>query len=710
MEKVFWRRDLIIGTNLENKKKNDNPPSEEPIQITLPDGTIVDGKSGITCPLDVAFGISKKLGFDTIVAEVDGVLVDAKVPLVKSCELILHTFQSEKGQETFWHSSAHVLGEALELIFGCHLTIGPPLDEGGFYYDMAFNENENNENEKKSIVESDYAKINQMVKKIVKDRQAFERMVLTKEEALELFKYNKYKVELINSKIQDGVTCTAYRCGPLVDLCRGPHIPSTGSIKVFDVLKTSSAYWLGNAKNDALQRVYGISFPDKKLHKEWKRRIEEAKKRDHRLLGTQQELFFFNSLTAGSPFMLPMGTRIYNKLFDFLKAQYVKRGFTEVMSPNIFNVDLWKTSGHWQNYQENMFTFDVEGMPFALKPMNCPGHCLMFKHRARSYRELPIRFADFGVLHRNEFSGALTGLTRVRRFCQDDAHIFCRPEQIMEELQNAMAFMEYVYGVFDFKFDLELSTKPEKALGDDDLWEHAEAVMEEVLEKCHPGNWKLNPGDGAFYGPKIDIHITDALGRSHQCATIQLDFQLPIRFGLEYNTNDEKTERPVIIHRAIYGSFERFMAILIEHTAGKWPFWISPRQFIIIPVHEKSETQIEYCRSLEKQLERNGFFCEVDDSVQTFKKKIARFGKGREGTFEQFYSYCLVVGNKEVETNSVNVRDKTGVLNNGKAIPFDRVLECAKHASENHSQFLDFEFDSENNNNNNNDTEDGPAN
>eukprot|EP01096_Ripella_sp_DP13-Kostka_P008711 TRINITY_DN3270_c0_g1_i2.p1 TRINITY_DN3270_c0_g1~~TRINITY_DN3270_c0_g1_i2.p1 ORF type:complete len:836 (-),score=434.04 TRINITY_DN3270_c0_g1_i2:63-2453(-) len=643
-----WAQERIEYWEVLKAQKNVERESK-PILIKLPDGKEVQGESFKTTPLDVAKGISARLAQNTIVAEVNGVLKDASFPLQEDCDLVLHTFESETGKKTFWHSSAHVLGEALEIAFNCHLTIGPPLAEGGFYYDMAL------EGEKKTITDADFPLIQQFVKRIIDQKQTFERLELSRDEALTLFKYNKYKVDLITRKIPEGGTISAYRCGPLVDLCKGPHVPDTGRIKAFEVTKNSSAYWLGKAENDVLQRVYGMSFPDKKLMTEWKLFQEEAKRRDHRNIGKQQELFFVDPLSPGSVFWLPHGARVYNRLIEFLRKAYRERGFEEVITPNMFNAKLWETSGHWQNYAENMFSFEVEGQQFALKPMNCPGHCVMFGHRARSYRELPIRFADFGVLHRNELSGALTGLTRVRRFQQDDAHIFCRQEQIEEELRNAMHFMEFVYGVFGFKFNLELSTRPEKFLGEIAVWNDAEAMMQSVLEKSgHP--WKLNPGDGAFYGPKIDIHITDALRRSFQCATIQLDFQLPLRFNLEYQTEGAEgatgPQRPVIIHRAIYGSLERFTAILIEHLAGEWPIWLSPRQFVVIPVTDKFN---EYAEQVRSRLHTAGFYVDVDFSTgRTFLKKIA--------VASSIYTYVLVVGNSEHQNQSVNVRRKTHTI------------------------------------------------
>jgi threonyl-tRNA synthetase len=457
--------------------------------------------------------------------------------------------------------------------------------------------------EKAAVESSDYKPLETIVSSIVKEKQVFQRLSLSKEDLLEMFKSNPYKQHIIKDKIPDGTSTTVYRNGPLIDLCRGPHVPHTGRIKQFKVMKNSASYFLGDANNDSLQRIYGVSFPDKDRMQEHLKYLEEAAKRDHRKIGKEQELFFFHEYSPGSCFFLPHGMIIYNTLMAYLKEQYWKRGYQEVGSPNMYNSALWKTSGHWQHYSEDMFTFDVEKEKWALKPMNCPGHCLIFSHRERSYRELPIRMADFGILHRNEASGALSGLTRVRRFQQDDTHIFCTEDQITEEITQLFDFLREVYGKFGFTFKLKLSTRPEGFLGEIETWNKAEAKLTEALNEFTAGGggaWELNPGDGAFYGPKIDITIQDALRRDFQCATIQLDFQLPQRFELEYMTSEARPKtdkdaaekpkedkekhdrpkelaeaeneaikktpapppgyaRPVMIHRAIYGSFERFI-------------------------------------------------------------------------------------------------------------------------------------------------------
>ncbi|RUP48070.1 hypothetical protein BC936DRAFT_145000, partial [Jimgerdemannia flammicorona] len=649
----------------ELKKKYDEEVKSkprEPITITLPDGSVKEGVAWETSPLDIAIGIAKSLAERVVIAKVDGNLWDLPRPLESSCKLELLDFENDEGKRVFWHSSAHVLGEACERHYGCHLCIGPPLDDG-FYYEMG--------NTDRPVTQADYPALETIAKNAVKEKQSFERLVVSKPDLLEMFKHNKYKVHIINDKIPDGTSTTVYRCGPLIDLCIGPHVPHTGRIKAFAVTKNSASYFLGDAKNDSLQRVYGISFPDTKQMTEYKKFVEEAAKRDHRKIGKEQELFFFHELSPGSCFFLPHGARIYNTLIDFIKSEYRKRGFSEVVTPNMYNVKLWETSGHWQNYQEDMFSFEVEKEKWALKPMNCPGHCLMFGHRERSYRELPIRMADFGVLHRNEFSGALTGLTRVRRFQQDDAHIFCRQDQLETEMAGSFDFLKTVYGIFGFEFQLKLSTRPEKFLGDVSVWDAAEKKLSDALD-AFGGGWELNPGDGAFYGPKIDITISDALKRKHQCATIQLDFQLPERFKLEYRTDnvsdaDSAYARPVIIHRAILGSVERMMAILIEHFGGKWPFWLSPRQVIVVPV---TGAFFGYAQEVLNGLVTRGIYADADLSDNTLNKKI------RNGELAQ-YNFIFVVGAEEESTRSVNVRNRDDVGSKAKTetMPLDDVLD-----------------------------------
>ncbi|OLL21853.1 Threonine--tRNA ligase, cytoplasmic [Neolecta irregularis DAH-3] len=651
---------------------SDKPRVE--IMITLPDGASKVGTTWETSPMAIAKDISKTLSESIVIAEVNGELWDLERPLERSCSLKFYKFDDPEGRRVFWHSSAHVLGEAAERHYGCNLCIGPPIEEG-FFYEMGL--------EDRMISHADFPALETIVQSVVKEKQPFERLVLSKENLLKMFAYNKYKQYIIKDKIPDGTHTTVYRCGPLIDLCKGPHVPHTGRIKSFAVLKNSASYFLGDSKNDSLQRIYGISFPDKKQMTEYKTFLAEAAKRDHRKIGKvcieygknhlmmqEQELFFFNELSPGSCFFLPNGTRIYNALMDFMREEYRKRGFQEVITPNMYNAKLWEQSGHWQKYAENMFAFTVEKEIFALKPMNCPGHCLMFNSRDRSYRELPLRYADFGVLHRNEASGALTGLTRVRRFQQDDAHIFCTVDQVQSEILACFDFLKQVYGIFGFTFKLELSTRPENFLGKIETWNEAERALESALQSWG-GTWELNPRDGAFYGPKIDITVSDALKRHHQCATLQLDFQLPERFNLEYSagetTEGAEKARPVMIHRAILGSVERMVAILTEHYAGKWPFWLSPRQVMVVPV---TGVIFDYAQQVHDRLHAAGIYVDVDLSGSTLNKKI------RNAQVAQ-YNFIMVVGQEEQDSRSVNMRNRDDETQQkkGQVRQLDEVIE-----------------------------------
>uniref|UniRef100_A0A8C4H801 threonine--tRNA ligase n=1 Tax=Dicentrarchus labrax TaxID=13489 RepID=A0A8C4H801_DICLA len=581
------------------------------IKVTLPDGKVVDAESWKTTPYQVACGISQGLADNTVIAKVNNGVWDLDRPLEDDCSLQLLKFDDEEAQAVYWHSSAHILGEAMEKVYGGCLCYGPPI-ENGFYYDMFL---ENNE----GVSSNDFPCLENLCKKIIKEKQPFERLEIKKETLLEMFKYNPFKCRILNEKVTTPTT-TVYRCGPLIDLCRGPHVRHTGKIKALKIHKNSSTYWEGKADMETLQRIYGISFPDPKMLKEWEKFQEDAKNRDHRKLGREQDLFFFHDLSPGSCFFLPKGAYLYNTLIEFIRSEYRKRGFQEVVTPNIYNSKLWQTSGHWQHYSENMFSFEVEKETFALKPMNCPGHCLMFDHRPRSWRELPLRMADFGVLHRNELSGALTGLTRVRRFQQDDAHIFCSMDQIEEEIKGCLDFLRTVYEVFGFTFKLNLSTRPEKFLGDPGVWDQAEKVISRPLVSL------------------IDIQIKDAIGRYHQCATIQLDFQLPIRFNLTFVSHDgDDKKRPVIIHRAILGSVERMIAILTENYGGKWPLWLSPHQVMVVPVGPTCE---EYAQKVKQEFHNGGLMTDVDlDPGCTLNKKIRN---------AQLAQYNFILGWKSV--------------------------------------------------------------
>jgi len=663
--------------------------TEVPISVTMPDGKVIDKMrdespfmAWKTSPYHVAAVISQGLADSSVVARVtykdyvgdydlaeDGmegedllaesmevedkeenakaVLWDMTRPLVGNvAKLELLKFDSDTDAKTvFWHSSAHMLGEALEHLYGCRLTIGPPL-KGGFYYDSFMGKSD-------AFKEEDYKPIEAEVSKIAKKKQKFQRLVVTKEEALSLFAGNPFKEQIIQTKVADGSRTTVYKCGDLIDLCRGPHVPHTGRVKAFAATRHSATNWLGDTELDSLQRMYGVSFPDKKMLKVWKENQEKAKERDHRLLITQQHLVMFHDLSPGSAFWLPHGTRIFNALVNFIKAHYWKRGYDEIITPNVYNLDLWHTSGHAKHYKDDMFCFDVEGQEWAMKPMNCPGHCLMFASSIRSYRDLPLRLADFGVLHRNELSGALTGLLRVRRFQQDDAHIYCREDQIESEVLAALEFMKDVYNTFGMSYKLELSTRPKKALGEKADWDRAEIALANAMNTfAGKGNWKINAGDGAFYGPKIDIKVMDAMERIHQCATMQLDFQLPIRFDLKYNTGSKEKgkefARPVMLHRAMLGSVERIFAVLCEHWGGKWPFWISPRQIQVVPVHSEFN---EYAEGVRAKLHEAGFYVDVDTSNATIRKKV------RNAQVAQ-YNFQLMCGKQELENGTVTIRTR----------------------------------------------------
>lgn len=667
-------RDNIFNELMTKHKAELAAKKVEPIKVTLPDGKELVGESWRTTPLDIAAQISRGLADNVVVAKVGDQMWDLDRPLESDCQLKLFKYEDEEGQYAFWHSTAHLMGQAMELAYGGSLCYGPPIEQG-FYYDMHVDES------KEGISTKDFAALEKIMKNAVQEKQPFERLEISKEDLLKMFEYNEFKLRIINEKVTTPTT-TVYRNGPLIDLCRGPHLRHTGKIKGFKLTKNSSSYWEGDANAETLQRLYGISFPDTKQMKEWTKFQEEAAKRNHRKIGLEQELFYFHELSPGSAFFYPKGAHIYNKLMDFIRKEYRKRGFQEVITPNVYNAKLWQTSGHWQHYAENMFSFESEKETFALKPMNCPGHCLMFASRNRSWRELPLRLADFGVLHRNELSGALTGLTRVRRFQQDDAHIFCMLSQVTTEVMASIKFLEHVYGVFGYTFDLKLSTRPEKYLGEVETWNIAEKQLEEALNGSgHP--WTLNPGDGAFYGPKIDITIKDALRRSHQCATIQLDFQLPERFNLHYVSEKEggAKERPVIVHRAVLGSVERMMSILTEHFGGKWPFWLSPRQCIVLAISDQFD---DYSAQVKSDLYAAGFECDFNmDQGTTLNKKV------RNAQLDN-YNFILVVGEKEKQRGTVNVRTRDNKVHGEVSV--EEVIRRFGELDKSRTNFAEDEF------------------
>ncbi|KAG9395113.1 Threonine-tRNA ligase class IIa [Carpediemonas membranifera] len=534
---------------------------------------------------------------------------DAGLPIAENCRIEYLTLESDEGLEVFLHSSAHVLGSVMETMYEAKLTHGPALEkskhmQAGFFYDARIEGKtvSSSEESLQSIADACLKFAQNPVEKRGNVGHAFERLDVPKIRALELFKENNLKCELISEKVAEGETCSIYKCGDFVDFCRGPHLPNTNLIGAFHIESASQAYFKGDQKNVSLQRVYGMTKPTEKDLKAWLKKKADAEKNDHRLIGRTQGLFFFHEYSPGSAFFTKLGAHIYNKMEELMKSECFLRGYDIVKTPLMYNVDLWKTSGHWAHYQEDMFSLDVDQTQFALKPMNCPAHCLMFRHESRSYRQLPLRFADFGTLHRNEASGALSGLSRVRMFHQDDGHIYCTPDQIEDEIFRVLSFVRYLYDdVFGIPYQFHFSTRPAKAMGSVETWEMAETKLRAALDKaCGKGNYKIAEGDGAFYGPKIDIKTIDVLDREVQCATVQLDFQLPERFDLRYKTPELGTKkredmenkadglregeaRPVMIHRAICGSIERMMSMLIEKYKGAWPLWLSPRQVVMLP-------------------------------------------------------------------------------------------------------------------------------
>lgn len=601
-------------------------------EIELPDGS--SGK-------DLAEKLNLRGPNQSLAVKINGTLRDLSTVLKDGDEVELIHFEEPEGKELYWHTSAHVLAQAiLRLYPDAKPTIGPPIEQG-FYYDFA----------NLTVSEEDFEKIEKEVQKIIDENYRPERVVFKgKKEALERFKDNPYKRELIEG-FKEGDEISAYSQGEFFDLCRGPHLPSLGKIKAFKILKTSGAYWKGDSNREMLTRVYAISFPDRKLLKDYLFFLEEAKKRDHKIIGPKLDLFSLKEEGPGMPFIHPKGMIIWNRLIAFWRALHDEAGYVEIKTPHLLSQSLWETSGHWFHYRENMYAFSIEDRHFAIKPMNCPGCMLYFKSQSHSYRELPLRVAELGLVHRHEASGALSGLFRVRSFHQDDAHVFMRPADIKHEIMNVIGLIDKIYSTFGLPYRLELSTRPEKSIGTDADWEVATAGLKDALDSWGQP-YRINEGDGAFYGPKIDIHIKDVLGRSWQCGTIQLDMALPEKFELEYMDSDGQAKRPVMIHRALFGSIERFFGILIEHFAGKFPLWLSPRQVCIIPVADRHN---DYAHQLSVEIKKAGFLCDVDDSSESVNKKI------RNAQLMQ-YNYMLTVGDKELENRSVNLRTRDNVV------------------------------------------------
>lgn len=589
---------------------------------------------------DLAEKLNLRNPNEALAIEINGTTRDLSSPLSDKDKVHFWNFEDSKGQEIFWHSTAHVLAQAiLRLYPDAKPTIGPPIEQG-FYYDFA----------NLIISDADFEKIEKEMQKIIDENYKSERHVLKdKNDALSKFVNNPYKVELIQG-FEDGVF-TAYSQGEFVDLCRGPHIPNLGKIKAFKITKTSGAYWKGDPAREMLTRIYGISFPERKALKDYLFMLEEAKKRDHKILGPKLELFLLQEEAPGMPFILPKGMIIWNRLIDFWREIHTKAGYVEIKTPQLMSQELWERSGHWAHYRENMYAFEIEDRHFAIKPMNCPGCMLYFRSQTHSYRELPLRISELGHVHRHEASGALSGLFRVRSFHQDDAHLFMKPSDIKEEILRVLGLIEEIYSTFGLPYRLELSTRPAKSIGTDEDWAVATSGLKDALEEWGQP-FKINEGDGAFYGPKIDIHIRDALGRSWQCGTVQLDMALPEKFELEYMDSDGIHKRPVMVHRALFGSVERFFGILIEHFAGKFPLWLSPLPIRVITVADR---HAEYGYKVAKQIKNAGFICDIDDTSESVNKKI------RNAQLMQI-NYMLTVGDKEIENNTVTLRTRDNIV------------------------------------------------
>ena len=541
-------------------------------------------------------------------------------------------------QEQLRHSAAHILAAAIQELYPkAKNTIGPPVEEG-FYYDF----------DELDIKPEDFPKIEEKIKEIIKENQAFERKEITLTEAKKIFKGNKYKIELAEEFKKAGDKLTVYSCGKFTDLCRGPHMKSTGEVKAIKLTKIAGAYWRGDCKNKQLTRVYGIAFESEKELRQHLALIEEALKRDHRKLGQELDLFSFHECAPGMPFWHPKGTIIWNELLAYWREEHVKAGYSEIRTPIILNKSLWLQSGHWDHFRENMYFTKVDDQDYALKPMNCPAGIKVYNNTIRSYKELPLRMAELGLVHRHELSGVLAGLLRVRAFTQDDAHLYCTPETLKEEIKGVILLTDKIYKKFGFEYHVELSTKPENSMGDPKLWEKAEKTLADAMDELKR-KYKINPGDGAFYGPKLDFHLKDALGRTWQCGTLQLDFQMPIKYDLKYMGADgTQNHQPIMLHRTIYGSVERFIGVLLEHTAGKLPLWLSPVQVKILSIADRFN---DYCYSAAKQMKEAGIRVEVDDSAESINKKV------RGAQLEQV-NYILVVGEREVNDKTVTVRTR----------------------------------------------------
>ena len=610
------------------------------IHITLPDGSVSTVPKGTT-PAELALSISQRLHNDAIAALVNSSPVDMQSPIDDDAELEILTRQDQRSHEIILHSTAHLMAHAIKNLYPeAKIAIGPAIEER-FYYDIDLD---------RPVTDDMLAEIEKEMKQISSKDFAVKRIDLDWKEALQLFKQRgeDYKLEIIQ-EVDEGDTISAYQQDDFIDLCRGPHVPSTGMLNYFKLLTTSGAYWRGDERNKMLQRIYGTSWATQKDLNAYLQRVEEAKRRDHRKLGQSLDLFSFHPLAPASPFFHPKGAVVYRELVEYLRSLYIRYGYQEVITPQIFDVELWKQSGHWDHYREHMYLIPHEGNDdtwMGVKPMNCPAHALIYASALRSYRELPIRMADFGRLHRFEKAGVISGLTRVRSFAIDDAHIFCTPDQIAEEIRSLFEMVKEIYDAFGFE-DVEvlLSTRPEKFMGDPELWNKAEAILAESLQAADI-QYEVDPGEGAFYGPKIDFDFRDALQRKWQLTTIQLDFSLPERFGLKYIDERSSEQRPVIIHRALLGSMERFMGVYLEHTAGDLPLWLSPVQAILLPISEKAR---DYALATRNKLIAAGLRAEADIRDEKIGAKI------RQAEMQKI-PVMLIVGEREAESGTVSLR------------------------------------------------------
>lgn len=612
------------------------------IKVQLKDGSVIEVEKGISI-LELAKKISEGLARNMTCAIVNGKVEDLRYVLNEDASVEICTFENSlEGKKAYWHTTSHIMAQAIKRLFPkVKLTIGPSIDHG-FYYDF---------DTERAFSDEDKEKIEQEMKKIIKENLPIERYTLSKEEAIKFMKEKDepYKQELIE-ELPQGEEISFYRQGEFTDLCAGPHLASTGAVKAIKLLNSSSSYWRGDETKQTLQRIYGISFPKTSQLEEYIQMIEEAKKRDHRKLGKELDLFFFDETAPGMAYWMPKGFTMMNVLIDLWRKEHKKRGYQEFSGPQLNSSSLWKTSGHWDHYKEDMFVLtDADGNEQALKPMNCPNSIKIYTSKLRSYKELPLRFNDIDVIHRNEKSGQLNGLFRVRMFRQDDSHNFVMESQIKDEIKDILEIAKKLYNIFGLDFELTLSTRPDDYMGELSLWDKAEADLKDVLDEiCGKDSYQINEGDGAFYGPKIDIKMKDCLGREWQMGTVQVDFQLPLRFNLSYIDSNGEKKTPIMIHRALFGSFERFIGIITEHFAGAFPTWLAPVQVRLLPI---ADSHKEYAKKVEEELDAAGIRTEIDDREEKIAYKI------REAQLQKI-PYMLILGDKEVEANQVGVRSR----------------------------------------------------